>query len=165
MHACPASGPLALKRRLEDRIRRVRSLPASLQESVLATLAALPDGGALCHGDFHPGNVILSPRGPVIIDWVDVSIGPPLADVARTLLLATVGAPPGILRRASVAALRAVFRRTYLTRYAAIRPFDRAELPRWMIPVAAARLAEGVPGEEPYLLRFLHGEGTTWLFD
>jgi hypothetical protein len=31
----------------------------------------------LCHGDVHPGNVIQSDRGPVILDWDLVCTGPP----------------------------------------------------------------------------------------
>jgi aminoglycoside phosphotransferase (APT) family kinase protein len=156
MHTLTPSGPPVLKRRLEERIRRLQSLPEPLKASVLTTLAALPDGDALCHGDFHPMNIILSPRGPMIIDWVDVTVGPPLADVARTLLLISMGRPPGTFRRATVSALRALFRRAYLARYTTIRPFDGAELSAWMIPVAAARLAEAAPGERARLLALVH---------
>lgn len=46
--------------------------------------------------DFHPDNVLLAARGPVIIDWPDATRGQPLADVARTsLLLRLGGLPPG----------------------------------------------------------------------
>ncbi|HEU5485804.1 MAG TPA: phosphotransferase [Microlunatus sp.] len=33
----------------------------------------LPDGGpgGLVHGDLHPGNVVLSARGPVLLDWTN----------------------------------------------------------------------------------------------
>lgn len=53
-----------------------------------ATLAAtLPDGSALCHGDLHPANVLLSEDGPVVIDWFDAAAGSPTADLVRTSLL------------------------------------------------------------------------------
>src|SRR5213079_1726776 len=29
------------------------------------------DGGTLLHLDFHPANVLLSPSGPVVIDWTN----------------------------------------------------------------------------------------------
>ena len=41
-----------------------------------------PERPALCHGDFHPFNVMLSPRGPIVIDWNNAHIGNPLEDVA-----------------------------------------------------------------------------------
>jgi aminoglycoside phosphotransferase (APT) family kinase protein len=59
----------------------------SLRDEVAAALARRPHGEAVCHGDLHPGNVIMSPQGPVIIDWIDASRGDPLADVARSVLL------------------------------------------------------------------------------
>ena len=45
------------------------------------------DGGAILHLDLHPGNVILSPSGPVVIDWNNVRRGPAAADVALTWIL------------------------------------------------------------------------------
>ncbi len=32
-------------------------------------LNALPDGDFLCHGDFHPDNVMMTSGDPVLIDW------------------------------------------------------------------------------------------------
>jgi aminoglycoside phosphotransferase (APT) family kinase protein len=34
------------------------------------------------HGDFHPGNVVLTQRGPVVIDWRNTTEGPP--DLSET---------------------------------------------------------------------------------
>lgn len=44
----------------------------------------MPDGNQLCHGDFWGGNILMSPRGEVIIDWNRACYGNPLADLART---------------------------------------------------------------------------------
>jgi len=44
-------------------------------------------GSAVLHLDFHPGNVILSPSGPMIIDWSNAARGDPAADVALTWIL------------------------------------------------------------------------------
>lgn len=38
--------------------------------------------GRVLHLDFHPGNVMLTRRGPMVIDWVNAAAGPPGADVA-----------------------------------------------------------------------------------
>jgi len=32
-------------------------------------IADLPTGLSTCHGDFHPGNVLLGKTGPMLIDW------------------------------------------------------------------------------------------------
>ena len=51
-------------------------------------LLSYPRGTALCHGDFNPTNVIITPKGEWrVIDWAHVRLGDPLADVARTYLL------------------------------------------------------------------------------
>ena len=39
-------------------------------------LPRLPEGDALLHFDLHPQNVILSPRGPVVIDWTNACSAP-----------------------------------------------------------------------------------------
>jgi aminoglycoside phosphotransferase (APT) family kinase protein len=39
------------------------------------------------HGDLHPGNVLLAPSGPVVIDWEGAGIGASDADIAITWVL------------------------------------------------------------------------------
>lgn len=39
------------------------------------------------HRDLHPDNVMLSPTGPVVIDWRNAAEGPPDFDVALTALI------------------------------------------------------------------------------
>ena len=45
------------------------------------------DDQALVHLDLHPNNVLLSSRGPVVIDWTNARGGDPDADVAMTWLI------------------------------------------------------------------------------
>jgi hypothetical protein len=55
-------------------------------------------GGSLVHFDLHPDNVILSGRGPVVIDWTNAHGGYADADVAMTwIILATSSGLPGRL--------------------------------------------------------------------
>ena len=59
-------------------------------------LAASIDGGdRLVHLDLHPLNVILSERGPVVIDWANAARGRGLSDVALTYVLLTCPQMPG----------------------------------------------------------------------
>lgn len=39
------------------------------------------------HLDLHPGNVIMSPDGPVVIDWGNASAGDPAFDLAMTIVV------------------------------------------------------------------------------
>jgi aminoglycoside phosphotransferase (APT) family kinase protein len=72
-------------------------------------------GTSLLHGDLHPGNILLTANGPVVIDWTNASVGPPGADVAVTWLLIAAAQPPtSFLERVPVAALRRLFVRAFL---------------------------------------------------
>ena len=53
---------------------------------------APPDVPAICHGDFHPGNVIVN-GGEVtgVIDWANVMLGHPEYDVAFTRFAISIG--------------------------------------------------------------------------
>jgi len=44
-------------------------------------------GGTVLHLDLHPANVMLTSRGPVVIDWSNVRSGPAGADVAMAYLI------------------------------------------------------------------------------
>jgi len=76
------------------RIKSAKGLPVRFRRTALRELNRLPTGGFLCHGDFHPDNVIWSERGPVVIDWLDANRGDPAADVARTPMLISIGETP-----------------------------------------------------------------------
>lgn len=57
------------------------------QEEVLQMLDKLMDGNTLCHGDFHPGNILISDGHTMAIDFMNVCHGDFLYDVARTVFL------------------------------------------------------------------------------
>lgn len=91
------------------------------------TLPAAGDGDRVLHLDLHPDNVILSPNGPVVVDWTNARRGDPALDVALTwVICATSG---GVLAR--------VFVRRFLSH------FDRPEVTR-ALPQAVARRVEDV---------------------
>ena len=46
------------------------------------------DRVALCHGDVHPGNVMMTSDGPVLLDWDLLCLAPPAWDHAPLLTLA-----------------------------------------------------------------------------
>lgn len=60
--------------------------------------ALAPRPGAaepVLHLDLHPANVVLTARGPVVIDWTNAADGPPDLDVALTaVILAQVAVDP-----------------------------------------------------------------------
>ena len=149
IHACGPIAELPDQRSLFPRvIQGIDVLPADLKEATLKALEDLPPGRQLCHGDFHPYNVLQSPRGPIVIDWNNAHIGNPLEDVARsTLMLAGARVSEGV-PEAPVAA----FNEAYLERYFQLRPGDRQELAAWEPIVAAVRLCDNIPQLEEWLL-------------
>lgn len=146
LHAVPAPpGLTRLRARLAAKIHDA-ALPGPAHDAALGRLSGLEDGDRVCHGDLHPGNVILSDDRAVVIDWFDVAAGTPLADVARTSLLVRprrrTGLPaylPGVSNR-----LLETFHDAYLDAYATITGQRLDGISDWELPVAAARLSENV---------------------
>jgi aminoglycoside phosphotransferase (APT) family kinase protein len=75
------------RQKLRKKIRHTKALPGPLQSKTLAALETMPDGDRVCHGDFHPDNILLPSQGEIIIDWIDASRGNPLADLPALLFL------------------------------------------------------------------------------
>jgi len=48
-----------------------------------------PDGDRVLHLDLHPMNVMMTTRGPVVIDWPNARRGQPLTDVGFSYVLLT----------------------------------------------------------------------------
>lgn len=60
-------------------------------------MAAAPSGAGerVVHLDLHPLNVMMTDRGPFVIDWANAGRGDPAVDVALTWLLLAGGAVSG----------------------------------------------------------------------
>ncbi|MFZ1400222.1 MAG: phosphotransferase [Candidatus Promineifilaceae bacterium] len=140
------------RQRLVEKIEAAAALPDDLRARVLAALAQLPDGNQLCHGDFHPANVMATPQGEVIIDWIDATRGNSLADLARSSIIAQGVAASAQTTTAVEKLFVRLFHTIYLRRYLALRPEGRGEYGRWLPIVAAARLSENIPELEGWLL-------------
>ena len=140
------------RRRLERKIGGADPLSSTLKQAMLEALSSLPDGDRLCHGDFHPGNILIAGHRPVIIDWIDASRGNPLADVARTTIIALGAAGSSQVPNKGLRFLLRLFHTAYLRRYFHLRPGGQDEYRRWLPVVAAARLSENMPELEGWLL-------------
>ena len=157
LNALPAPAQLPeLKEDLKRRIESEASIPTRFRVAALNELDRLPDGDALCHGDFHPDNVLLCSTGPAVIDWPNATRGDACGDFARTVLMMELGTlPPGApaLIRWSQWAARGLFTRAYVAGYTETRHYDDEALRRWKFVRAVDRLAENIAGERKSLLR------------
>jgi uncharacterized protein (TIGR02172 family) len=143
----------ALSETLAWKISRAEKLPENVRQAALKALEQLPEDDRLCHGDFHPGNILLTSHGPVIIDWIDGSKGRPILDVARSSLLFGAGNIPSSIPGARlIRILQGSFYRIYQQRYFQLNPDNRNEFDHWVPIVAAGRLNEGIYFDEHRLL-------------
>jgi aminoglycoside phosphotransferase (APT) family kinase protein len=131
----------------------LREFAERAKAAALARLGELPEDDRLCHGDFHPDNIIMSRRGPVIIDWSDATKGNPAADVARTRLLISVGAPvegriSGRLAKLARKRVLSLYTKLYLARSS----ISSESIEAWQLPVALTRMTEDIPGERDQLI-------------
>ena len=119
--------------RLHDELHRIEAPEG---------LAAFGEGDRLLHLDLHPANVILSPAGPVVIDWANARRGPALLDIVYTWIIVATSSGAGRLGRELVDHFLA--------------HFDRDELLPFVPLAAEHRLAdENVLDEERARIRVL----------
>jgi aminoglycoside phosphotransferase (APT) family kinase protein len=131
VHSHAATQFAHLKMRLATSIQQASMLSEQRRRTLLTGLTAMPEDDRLCHGDFHPYN-IMGPLGcEVLIDWPNATQGDPIADVCRTYVL---------LRSVSPELASA-----YVDAYSQVSGESRDAILNWLPFVAAARLAEGVP--------------------
>jgi len=141
IHAHQATQFASLKDRLVANIAATPRLDERRKQDLLAGIAEMPDGDRLCHGDFHPMNVLGDAEHPVVIDWPDARRGDPAADACRSYLLMK-------LHAAEIAT-------AYLDAYCQASGMSRQTVLCWLPYVAAARLAENVPSQLDQLLKIV----------
>src|SRR5579862_6587193 len=115
--------------RFQDRIAmaRLTGLAPGL-EWLMANQPPAAPRVSVCHGDFHPLNVMLDATGVTgVLDWSWVKVGDPAWDVGATTALMTHGPIdlPAPLRAIAQQIARWIVA-AYLRAYAALRPIERS---------------------------------------
>lgn len=153
MHASDIQADLPSQRqRLIDKICDAEALPADLRSKALPVLESMPDGNKLCHGDFHPLNIMVSSQEEIIIDWIDASLGNPLADLARTTIILLGAIETSQVPNLFEKIIIRIFHNTYLRHYLSLRPGGEHEYSCWLPIIAAARLSENISELEAWLI-------------
>ena len=108
-------------------------------------LAELPEGETICHGDFHPENVLLTNGGPIIIDWDSATRGHPLGDVACTSFLfqkAKLPAWTPFHMHLLLKICRKLLHETYLKHYVKMCPGTRGAIEQFTKPLLKMHVLE-----------------------
>ena len=94
-------------------------------------------GERVIHLDLHPLNVIMGPKGPVVIDWSNAAAGDPRVDVGLAWVLLAAGQVPGnpLLARL-LASGRALLVNGFLSH------FDRDDVARRLQEVVAWKVQD-----------------------
>lgn len=87
IHSKETTSVEPMSERLKRHIQAAPCLQFTHKSKLLDQLKLMPKKNNLCHGDFHPFNVIVGETGSTIIDWVDASSGNTCADVFRSYIL------------------------------------------------------------------------------
>jgi uncharacterized protein (TIGR02172 family) len=128
------------------------------KEFVYDLLNQLPDGDRLCHGDFHPGNILMKNGDPYIIDWCAATKADPIADVAHTYLLfrnvpRISGSSNISFKMLKIAGLLSanIYLKTYQEKYS----IDPNQFSKWLLVRAAQRTYLGFQSEKEKLSAFI----------
>lgn len=129
------------KDRFITQIQGLSYIDDSKKYELLTRLDGMPKHKKLCHGDFHPMNIIIKEGEYYIVDWVNASRGNASADVANTYLIMS-------LKNKETAEI-------YLNTFCDKTNTRKDYVQRWIPIVAAARLTENKEEERELLLNWL----------
>jgi aminoglycoside phosphotransferase (APT) family kinase protein len=117
-------------------------LDATTRYELRTRLHGLPKHNKLCHGDFTPGNIIItSDDKAVVIDWAHATQGNASADAARAYLRLMLA---GRDEQAEM----------YMRLFCLKSDTARQYVNKWLAIVAASQLVKGKPEERELLMRW-----------
>ena len=128
-----------LKDKMQDKISQT-DLDATTRYELHTRIASMTKHNKVCHGDFNPSNIIITPEGvPYILDWAHATQGNGAADAARTYLTFVLKGQKELGEK-------------YLKLYCERSDTARQYIDRWMPIVAASQSVKGKPEERELLL-------------
>lgn len=140
------------KTRLKDNISNTELLQHEVKIKLYEYIDKLEEDNVLCHGDFHPDNILITKDKAIIIDWMTATKGNPLMDIARTSVIFKFGVAPDKM----YTGIQNEFYLEYIKHYMNITGTKIEQIEEWELPVAAARLIEWLPeNEKVALLKFV----------
>lgn len=132
-----------LLNKLKDKMqRKIQSadIKSSTRYDLHTRLEAMPKHHKVCHGDFHPSNIVIKDDGTAyIFDWAHATQGNASADIARTYLLFCLDGNEELANE-------------YLDLFCKLSNTKKKYVQKWMPIVAASQSVKGKPEERQFLL-------------
>ncbi len=138
-HTCPMLNNLTEKMQ-----RKISSttLDATTRYELHTRLAAMRVHHKVCHGDFNPSNIIITPEGKwYLLDWSHATQGNASADVARTYLLFVLDGKKELAEK-------------YLNLFCKKSDTAKQYVQKWIPIVAASQSVKGKPEERELLTQW-----------
>jgi len=129
---------------IEKMERKIKSseLDSTARYEILGRLASMPKHTKLCHGDFNPGNIVITEKDEAyIIDWCHATQGNASADAAHTYLLFRLAGNTALADK-------------YLALFCKKSGTTKHYVEKWLSIVAASQLPKAKPDERDLLLHW-----------
>ena len=131
----------SLKEKMQKKISSTK-LDATTRYDLHTRLDSLPSHRKVCHGDFNPSNIIITPDDKAyVLDWSHATQGNASADAARTFLLFTLEGKPDLAEK-------------YMKLFCKKSDTARQYVQKWIPIVAASQSVKGKPEEMDLLLQW-----------
>ena len=135
-----------LLNKLKDKMSRKideTNLDATTRYELHTRLEGMPKHNKVCHGDFNPSNIIITPAGDYyVLDWSHATQGNASVDVARTYLLFSL---KGDKEAAEM----------YLNMFCKKTDTAKQYVQQWLPIVAASQSVKGNEEEREFLLNWI----------
>ncbi len=156
IHSNPLKGLKTASDIYEDSVKRYPDIKDDVRSMLLGFLRQ-SKGSALCHGDFHPENILVSNSGDFkVIDWINVFSGDPLADVARTYYCIRSGKSPekkSLFIKSMEIIFRRVIAKEYIRGYFKNKTVPKKKLQIWDKIIRIHRYYENIHEEKEDLIK------------
>ena len=133
-----------IKEKFTRKLENATNIDNNTKYELLQRLQGMKNHNKLCHGDFHPSNVIVRSDGVVyVIDWAHVTQGNASADAARTYLLFSIAGDD-------------ITAEKYLDLFSEKTKISKRNIQRWIPIVAATQMTKNIEEEQAFLSKWIN---------
>ena len=133
-----------IKEKFTRKLETATNIDENTKYELLQRLNGFKNHDELCHGDYHPSNVIVKEDGTVyVIDWAHVTQGNAAADAARTFLLFSMEQKSELAEK-------------YLETFSKVMNIPKQSIQRWIPIVAATQMTKNIEEEQEFLSNWIN---------